>query len=451
MPNDMAARALEIVDGVPQGGSSVPIPTMPWRRHFPPGTMASFLLCRLGLPGCAGMAAAGQPTKPWPCSTWRAHCRTTAASLAGNDAGKLTSARTVMAAQLLARSDRRHARRPDDFDADPWALNTPSGVVDLRTGTLRAHQRNDFHTKVAGAAPGGDCPRWLAFLGQVTQGDDELIAYLQRWAGYSLTGITREHAFLFTWGPGGNGKSVLLGTMAAVLGGYATTAMTDVFTVSRNDQHPTHLASLRGARMVLVTETEEGRAWAESRIKSLTGGDAITARFMRGDPFEFCPQFKLWIAGNHRPVLRNPDPAMRRRLHLMPLTYVPPKPDTGLPEALKAELPGILAWAIEGCRLWQRDGLAPPEIVQTAVADYFGEQDSLAAWLAERCEKVPEGTVSTRMLFLDWKTYAKARGEDPGTEKRFSEGLERHCAKKKTNRGMVFLGIRLRPAETGAW
>jgi putative DNA primase/helicase len=357
----------------------------------------------------------------------------------------LCSAKTIAAVERLAQADARHARRAADFDADDWALNTPAGVVDLRTAVLRPHRRGDLYTKVTSAAAGGDCPRWLLFLEQVTQGNKALANYLQRWAGYTLTGSIREHAFLFTWGPGGNGKSVLLGTLANALGDYATTAMADVFTVTRGEQHPTHMASLRGARMVIVSETDEGRPWAESRIKNLTGGDRIAARVMRGDPFEFLPVFKLWIAGNHCPLLLNPDLAMRRRLHLVPLTYVPPKPDLLLSDVLARELPGILRWAIEGCLAWQRDGLAAPKIVTDASADYFAEQDSVANWFAEQCDRLPTAETPARKLFGDWQTWAKSRGEDPGTEKRFSGALERIAAKKRTARGVVFTGVALRP------
>ena len=278
-----------------------------------------------------------------------------------------------------------------------------------------------------------------------------MVRYLQRFIGYTLTGVIDEHAFAFLCGPGGNGKSVLLATVAAMLGDYATTAMQDVFTVGRSDQHPTHLASLRGARMVLVTETEEGRAWAESRIKSLTGGDRISARVMRGDPFEFSPVFKLWIAGNHKPTLRNPDPAMRRRLHLMPLTFVPATPDLSLAEALREELPAILALAIRGCLAWQRERLAPPPMITAATDEYFGEQDSLKAWLEERCKRDAKAQTASRALFSDWKTWATARGEDAGTEKRFSDALQRHAMKKKERTGMVFVGVQLLPSESGVW
>jgi putative DNA primase/helicase len=360
-------------------------------------------------------------------------------------ARKVASAVTTAAVERLARSDPRHARKSNDFDVNPWKLNTPKGVVDLRTGEIRPHGGGDYFTKVTAVSPGGNCPRWLRFLLQITQGDKELIRFLQRFIGYMLTGETMEHAFVFLWGPGGNGKSVMLNTIAAMLGDYATTAMADVFTVTRSDQHPTHLATLRGARLVVVTETEEGRPLAESRIKALTGGDRISARVMRGDPFEFQPAFKLWIAGNHRPVLRNPDPAMRRRLHLVPFTFVPPCPDTSLSDTLLAELPGILAWAIRGCVAWKGEGLKPPEVVRAASQEYFAEQDSISNWFTERCERTTGAeTVPSRVLYADWRWWAEMRGEAPGTEKWFSECLQRSVAKKRIGAGVVFLNVRLR-------
>ena len=341
----------------------------------------------------------------------------------------VTGASTIAAVERLARSDPRHARRADAFDADAWVLNTPGGVLCLRTGTIRPHRRDDLFTKVAGTAPGGECPRWLQFLGEITQNNPELTAYLQRFIGYTLLGEISEHAFAFLLGPGMNGKSVLLSTVAALLGDYAVTAMADVFTVGRSDQHPTHLASLRGARMVIVSETEAGVPWAESRLKALVAGDRISARVMRGDPFEFAPAFTLWVAGNHRPVLRNPDAAMRRRLHLIMLTYVPSKPDLALGDALREELPGIMTWAVQGCLAWQKTRLVPPAIVTNATADYFEEQDSLAGWFAERCERHQGGEAASRALFADWKRWSTERGEDASTEKRFSEGLQRLAAK----------------------
>jgi putative DNA primase/helicase len=370
-------------------------------------------------------------------------CLQAASRVPANLGRTVLSAATVAAIERLARSDQRHVRDADAFDADPWIINTPDGIVDLRTGQTRRHSRSDLFTKVTTVAPGGDCPTWLKFLREVTQGDEALVSYLQRFIGYTLTGINREHSFVFLWGPGGNGKSVLLGTIAAILGDYATTAMMDTFTVSRNDQHPTHLASLRGARMVVVTETEQGKPWAESRIKALTGGDKISARVMRGDPFEFSPVFKLWIAGNHRPDLRNPDKAMARRLNLIPMCYVPPTPDSTLTEALMAEASGILAWAIQGCLDWQRDGLQPPETIMTATAEYFNEQDMVAQWATERCRIPQMAMLPSAAAFADWQEWARLRGEDPGTSKTFSANLERQFLKKRTSAGNVFLGVNL--------
>lgn len=377
-------------------------------------------------------------------------CREQAAR-AGQRRGDLAiaSAQKVAAVERLARSDPQHARCSDDFDADPWVLNTPEGVLDLRSGAMRAHRRSDLLTKVTGAAPGGDCPLWRGFLREVTQGDAALADYLQRWAGYILTGATREHAFLFAYGPGGNGKSVLVNTLAAAMGDYAVTAPMETFMASPTDRHPTDLAGLRGARLVVAQETEAGRVLAEARIKALTGGDKISARFMRGDFFEYRPGFKLVMVGNHRPVIRNADDAMRRRLHLLPLTWRPPAPDPALPAKLKQELPGILAWAVAGCLAWQKQGLGMPEAVREATADYFSEQDLLAQWLAERCEPQRGAQAPSSALFRDWEAWAKARGEVPGSGKAFSAELERHYAKKRTSSGVVFLNLRLLPSETG--
>ncbi|HUS53275.1 MAG TPA: phage/plasmid primase, P4 family, partial [Thermohalobaculum sp.] len=303
----------------------------------------------------------------------------------------LASAKSVAAVEKLAKSDRRLAATIDQWDADPWVLNTPDGVVDLKTGTIRPHKPDDYATMITATAPGGDCPRWRKFLDEITGGDADLAAFLQRLAGYSLTGSTREHSLAFLYGTGANGKSVFLGTLAGMLGAYAKTAPIETFTATMTDRHPTDLAMLRGARLVSAQETEEDRRWAESRIKSLTGGDVIAARFMRQDFFEFTPQFKLVIAGNHKPGLRSIDEAIRRRFHLVPFTVtIPPeKRDPDLAEHLKAEWPAILAWAIEGCLAWQRDGLAPPESVLAATAHYLEGQDAIAAWIDDCCKRDP--------------------------------------------------------------
>lgn len=230
----------------------------------------------------------------------------------------------VSGIERFARVDRRVAVTVDYWDQDPWVLGTPGGTVDLMSGKLHEPRREAGITKLTAVAPlETGCPRWLQFLNETTGGDTELVRFLQQWCGYALTGVTREHALVFVYGPGGNGKSVFLNIVTAILGDYATTAAMDTFTASHGDKHPTDLAMLRGARLVTASETEEGRPWAESRIKQLTGGDKIAARFMRQDFFEFVPQFKLTIVGNHKPVLHNVDEAARRRFNIVPFMLKP--------------------------------------------------------------------------------------------------------------------------------
>ncbi len=273
-----------------------------------------------------------------------------AAALCNEPSKKIASAATIAAVERLAQSDLRHATTPEDWDADPFLLNTPGGVVDLRSGQARPNLPADLMTKSTAAAPDGDCPLWRNFLDRITSGDGELEAFLKRMAGYSLTGSVREHCLFFAYGKGANGKSVFLNTLANIADDYHVAAPVETFMASRNDRHPTELAGLRGARLVTAVETEGNRRWAESRIKALTGGDPIAARFMRGDFFTFTPCFKLLIAGNHKPRLQAVDEAIRRRLHLIPFNVTIPKDerDPDLPEKLQAEWPGILAWAIDG-------------------------------------------------------------------------------------------------------
>ena len=364
-------------------------------------------------------------------------------------AAKLASAGTVSGVERLARADRRHAASTEEWDAEPWLLNTTAGVTDLRSGRERAHDRSDRMTKVATARPRGDCPTWRKFLGEITGGDEPLQVYLQRVVGYALTGSTQEHAVFFLYGTGANGKSVFLNTLAAILGDYATNAPMDTFMETRNERHPTDLAGLRGARFVSAIETEQGRRWAESKIKNLTGGDKITARFMRQDFFGFFPQFKLFVAGNHKPAIRNIDEAMKRRLHLIPFTItIPPeKRDKNLQQKLLAERDGILAWAVEGCLAWQRLGrLDPPQQVLDATEAYFEGEDALGRWLDERCVLASNAKSLTSDLFADWKQWADAAGEFVGSQKRFSDLLVSRGVEKWRNviglRGFRGVGLK---------
>jgi putative DNA primase/helicase len=235
-------------------------------------------------------------------------------------------------------------------------------------------------TKITSVSPLASCPTplWLSFLNRITMDDAELIAFLQRMSGYALTGLTDEHAMFFCYGTGANGKSTFLNVLTKCVDNYHRTAPIETFTDSNSERHPTDLAGLRGARFVTVVETEEGRRWAESKIKALTGGDTISARFMRQDFFECRPQFKLIIAGNHKPGLRSVDEAIRRRLNLIPfgVTIPPGERDKDLPTKLDAECPGILQWMIDGCLAWQRIGLAAPAVVTDATKAYLEAEDA---------------------------------------------------------------------------
>ncbi len=376
----------------------------------------------------------------------RAICRQ--ASSECNDprvASRLASATTVAAIERLAKSDRQHAATVDQWDRDHLLLNTPKGVVDLRTGRMRHHQPEHHMTKITSVEPGGECPQWLAFMDKITLGDRELQSYLQRCAGYCLTGSTREHALFFCYGTGGNGKGVFLNTLTGILSDYATIASMETFTASANERHPTDLAMLRGARLVTAQETEEGRKWAEAKIKAMTGGDPITARFMRQDFFTFQPAFKLFIAGNHKPGLRNVDEAIRRRFNLIPfdLKLSSTERDLELPEKLKAEWPGILKWMIHGCLEWQRIGLAPPEAVSSATAEYFEAEDAFGQWLAECCVTGRTYDAPSATLFTSWTKWADMAGERAGSQKQFSQVLlARGFQPKKYGDGRAgFLGI----------
>ena len=353
------------------------------------------------------------------------------AESAHGDARAAGRASFAAGAERLARSDPRHSVTQKHWDLDPWLLGCPGATVDLQTGEARTPNAADYITRLTSCAPADDetCPRWQAFLEEASGDDAEMIRFLQQFCGYSLTGITREHALLFLEGPGGNGKSVFINTVLGVLGEYAQVASMDTLAASKSDRHPTDLARLRGARLVSASETEEGQALAEARIKILTGGDPITARFMRQDSFTYLPLFKLMIVGNHTPALRNVDEAMRRRINIVPFNRKPKFVDRELEKKLRAEGPGILRWMINGWVDWMRNGLIRPCSVVNATADYFIEQDVFGQWLADEC-MVEVGNEArwelTGDLFESWRRHAGKAGEEPGNANRFAQNMLRH-------------------------
>lgn len=332
-------------------------------------------------------------------------------------------------------------------------------TINLRTMEEYAPRREDFITKVGGctlAPQGTPCPLWLKFLGEIMGGDKELVDYLQRVCGYCLTGSIKEHAMFFLYGTGSNGKSVFIGVLRGIMGTYHTTAPIETFTASHSSQHPTDLAGLMGARLVTAIETEEGRVWAESKLKAITGGDEISARFMRQDFFTFVPKFKLMIAGNHKPRLRTVDEAMKRRFQLIPFNVTIPKGerDKDLPSKLEAEWPAIFRWMVNGSAAWRMDGLNPPKAVIDATNLYLDAEDSIATWIEERCEVKDSYTDTAASLFGSWKSWADLMGEQAGSSKAFGEKLQgrgmvpdRKRVGDAGNQARVYLGIRLIPKE----
>jgi putative DNA primase/helicase len=354
----------------------------------------------------------------------------------------LGKAATASAIEKFAQADRAFAVSADNWDRDPFLLGTPSGVVNLRTGEMQPARPGDYITKQTAVAPADspNTPRWDTFLSQATNNDPALVRFIRQWLGYSLTGDTREQALVFGYGPGQNGKSVLLNTAAGIMGDYACAAAMETFCASSSDRHPTDLAMLRGARMVSASETEEGRAWAETRIKTMTGGDMISARFMHRDFFQYRPQFKLIIVGNHKPVLKNIDDAAKRRFNVVPFVHKPPAPDRQLEEKLKSEWPAILRWMIEGCLDWQRNGLVRPDVVADATADYFQSQDFFARWLSERAKLDPMLESKPGILFVDFRAWCASNGE-PLTDNRTMRGMIERTAGLRyvTKRGSQFV------------
>ncbi len=307
---------------------------------------------------------------------------------------------------------------PEELDADPWIFNCKNGTVNLKTGVLQPHERRDLLTKCSDVDydASATCPVFLAFLDRIMDGRTNLIQFIQLAIGYSLTGDTREQVMFILHGAGANGKSTLLNILALFLGDYALQTDTDTLMAKKNDAGINNdLARMKGARLVAGVETEENKRLAEVKIKQLTGGDTITARFLFQEFFEFKPQFKLFLATNHRPEIRGTDHAIWRRIRLIPfdVTFAPDEQDKGLLDKMKAELPGILAWAVKGCLKWQSEGLGLPDEVKEATESYREEMDVLAAFLSECCTVHAQAQVTAQELFAAYLKWCQENNEEP--------------------------------------
>ncbi len=367
-------------------------------------------------------------------------------------AARSESAQRIRAMLDLARARPEISIAAEQLDRDPMLLNVLNGTIDLRTGELNPHNRTDLITRLAPVQfdPRAEAPLWKAFLTRVFDGDRELIDYVRRVIGYALTGSTDEHAMFILWGQGANGKTVLVETIHALLGDYALTTPADTLLAKRQQGVTNDIARMRGARIVSASETEHGRALAESLVKSLTGGDTIVARFLFRELFQFKPQFKLFLVTNAKPKIAGGDEGIWRRLRLVPFAVTIPRAerDARLAEKLREELPGILRWALEGCLDWQERGLADPPAVLHATEVYRDEQDELAGFLSECCIIDKDSTIGASQLFTAYTNYARLAEVEPMTQTRFGKELNtRGFNKIRNGSGVKRVGLQLKSLE----
>jgi putative DNA primase/helicase len=368
----------------------------------------------------------------------------------GKFAVKSESNERIKSMIALAQSEPGIPITPGEMDADPWFLNCQNGTINLRGGQLREHQRQDLITRLAPVnyKPEADCPLFIKFLDRILAGNRDLIKFVQKALGYALTGDCREQVLFMLWGSGANGKSTLLNIIAAILGTYAIQTPTETLLAKSKGDIPNDLARLNGPRFVTAFEVDRGRRLAESLVKQLTGQDTVSARFLFAEYFDFKPQFKLFLATNHKPVIKDSSWAIWRRIRLIPFTVqIPEKEqDRQLPEKLQAELPGILAWMVRGCLSWQREGLSVPEEVNKATGEYRQEMDELGDFLEERCVVDPEESATAKGLYQAYGEWAEEAGERrPLSQKAFGTALaERGFERKRKAEGWYWRGIGLK-------
>ncbi|MDO0878782.1 phage/plasmid primase, P4 family [Anoxybacillus gonensis] len=344
---------------------------------------------------------------------------------------------------------------PEQFDQDKMLFNCKNGIIDLRTGKLLPHDRSKFMTKISPIEydPTAECPTWIRFLEDIMSDENgnpkhELIEFLQKAVGYSLTGETKEQVLFFFYGTGRNGKSTFVNTIREIMGDYGKQTNADTFTVRKSERVNNDIAALQGARFVAATESEEGARLAESLVKQLTGGEAIQARFLYQENFEYIPQFKIFFTTNHKPIIKGNDQGIWRRIRLVPFTVTIPeeKKDTSLPDKLKAEMPGILRWAVEGCLKWQREGLGNPEEIKQATEGYKEEMDSLGAFIADCCVVSELAKCWGSDLYNAYQNWCDENGEYEIGKRKFNKRMEERGFKKKrgTGGGIEFHGIGLK-------
>ena len=350
----------------------------------------------------------------------------------GKHAARSDSAQKIKDMLNCAKS--KLSAEPSDFDRDAWLLNCKNGVIDLKTGKLRQHRREDMITKLVPVSfdPNAACPRWEIFLTEILDGRDELLGYIRRLIGICLTGDISEQFLPIFYGGGANGKSTFIDTIVGVMGDYAADAPPTLLISTYGNDHPTDKASLLGKRLVCSSEIEERGKLRVATIKKLTGDTVITARFMRQDFFSFLRTHKLVLVTNHKPAVGEQTHAIWRRIHLVPFTVtIPPeKRNPHLLDELHKEWEGILAWCVRGCLEWQQDGLKPPPIVIQATSEYRREEDLIGTFMAECCEDcrnheaTKDYSTSRTKIYASYQQWCNENGEKPLSSRKFGDQMK---------------------------
>jgi putative DNA primase/helicase len=354
----------------------------------------------------------------------------------------------LQAALVLAKSERPLSTTGGEWDSDPWSMGVANGVVDLRTGKLRDGKPSDLITMHTGVVfdPAAQCTIWLRFLDDIFGGDRELIDYVHKAVGYSLVGATTEQILFLCHGLGSNGKSTFLETLRHVLGDYAFNVPFSTFELKARSAIPNDIAALPGRRFVTVLETNETAPLNEARLKLLTGCDPVTARLLYREFFTFTPMAKFWLATNHKPPVADDSPGFWRRIRLIPfLNQFAGREDKDLGAKLKAEAAGILSWAVNGCRLWQRDGLGLPAVVKAASQTYREDNDVVGEFLADDYELAPNATIPAADLWSGYLQWADSNQERPLDRRVFSARLEAKGFRKQRlghTRTWTWFGLR---------
>lgn len=343
-----------------------------------------------------------------------------------------------------------------EFDTDPYVLNCENGLVDLKSGQLQERTSQDLVMKIANAkfSPDAKCDRWKQFISEIFCGDEELMAWMQKYLGYTISGSVKEEYFLILYGRGRNGKGKLCETLLSVLGDYAKTTDFDMFLSADNGVRKMEaMGSLQGVRFATASETDSTKKWSEALIKRVTGGDTLQGAKLYGQRYEFAPSHKLFFQVNHLPGFKDASVGFKSRLCVVPFDaeFAGEKQDKDLKDQLLAERDGILAWLVEGARLYFSEGLGDrPQAIQRATNQYIEDNDLLSQFLAEVCIHNPERTVSSGKLYEAYQAWCQKNGHQaPVGQKFFKDGMaERGVAWKKTKSGNVFVGYTLRDQPT---